>query len=412
MKGKAPRLLIEEWLPAAAIGVECTRERSTGQQPPDKRFHVWWARRPLTASRAAVLGSLLPADFSRDLFEKLLGFWGSSQDIVHGQKLLERAKESGIKVENPHGERAFKNLIRENNYIKAHEAARKLWGSEISVIDPMSGGGSIPLESVRLGFQTIANEYNPVACSILEATLDYPFRHGRDLADKGRKWGMELRKRFNKRVEKYFPQNGFFPLHCYIFARTVPCPDTQHHTPLVPDWHLLKPKTGRRFAAEPVVDKKKGTWKVKIRELGTGAGQLREPPKPAYSDGKGISLFTDLQIPGDYIKAKAQAGEMKSALYAVAFKTNKGLEFHPPEEVDLGAIKEAETELKRLRLGWENTNIIPTENRYKGDCDRSYVYGLTKWADMFSPRQLLCMGVLVDELIGLKKEIIAREGKD
>src|SRR5687767_2236917 len=51
-----PRVFIEEWLPAAAIGVECIRERSTGQQPPDKRLHVWWARRPLTASRAAVLG--------------------------------------------------------------------------------------------------------------------------------------------------------------------------------------------------------------------------------------------------------------------------------------------------------------------------------------------------------------------
>ena len=45
-----PRLLIEEWLPAQAIGVECMRERSTGQQPPDKRLHIWWARRPLTVS--------------------------------------------------------------------------------------------------------------------------------------------------------------------------------------------------------------------------------------------------------------------------------------------------------------------------------------------------------------------------
>ncbi|PIX37112.1 MAG: hypothetical protein COZ57_36020, partial [Armatimonadetes bacterium CG_4_8_14_3_um_filter_66_20] len=49
-----PRLLIEDWLPANAIGVECMRERATGQQPPDKRLHVWWARRPLTVSRAAV----------------------------------------------------------------------------------------------------------------------------------------------------------------------------------------------------------------------------------------------------------------------------------------------------------------------------------------------------------------------
>ena len=45
-----PRVLIEDWLPAAAIGVECIRERSTGQQPPDKRLHAWWGLRPLTPS--------------------------------------------------------------------------------------------------------------------------------------------------------------------------------------------------------------------------------------------------------------------------------------------------------------------------------------------------------------------------
>ena len=96
---KRPRLLIEEWLPAAAIGVECIRERSTGQQPPDKRLHVWWARRPLTVSRAAVLGSLLPADFPRDVFERLLGFWGTSQDILSAQKILDRVKQTKKKVD-------------------------------------------------------------------------------------------------------------------------------------------------------------------------------------------------------------------------------------------------------------------------------------------------------------------------
>jgi hypothetical protein len=52
---KRPRLLIEEWLPAAAIGMECIRERSTGQQPPGKHLHVWWASQPLAVSRAAML---------------------------------------------------------------------------------------------------------------------------------------------------------------------------------------------------------------------------------------------------------------------------------------------------------------------------------------------------------------------
>src|ERR1035438_10412436 len=149
---KRPRLLIEEWLPAAAIGVECIRERSTGQQPPDKRLHVWWARRPLCASRAAVLASLLPADFPREVFERLLGFWGSSKEILAAQRMLNQARDQGgARIQNPHGERAFKRSLREEDLKKVHAAAQKLEDEQIAVIDPMAGGGSIPLESARLG---------------------------------------------------------------------------------------------------------------------------------------------------------------------------------------------------------------------------------------------------------------------
>ena len=362
MSKTPPRLLIEEWLPAAAIGVECMRERgSASALAPHTYLHIWWARRPLTASRAAVLGSLLPADFPRDVFERLLGFWGKSEDILQAQKILDFAKASGVKVSNPHGGRAFKRPLRQDDIAHAHKAVEKLWGKEIKVIDPMAGGGSIPLESARLGFDTIANEYNPVACSVLEATVDYPFRYGEELGRKARKWGAEFRKRFNQRMERFYPKTGFLPPHCYIFARTVPCPDTQFHTPLVPDWHLLKPKSGLRLVAEPVVDKKKGLWTVQIREIGRRAGQLPEAPRPTYGDGKGISLFTNLQIPGDYIKAKAQAGQMNNALYAVALKTPQGLKFQTPEPADLKALDEAEKELAELRSTWEKRNIIPTE---------------------------------------------------
>jgi len=408
-----PRLLIEEWLPAAAMGVECMRERgSASALAPHTYLHVWWARRPLIASRAAVLGSLLPAEFPRDVFERLLGFWGNSKEILQAQRVLDWAKQSNQKVSNPHGNRAFKRGFLIDDLEKAADSVKILWGQSITVIDPMAGGGSIPLECARLGFQTLANEYNSVACSILEATVDYPFRFGDRLGIKAREWGAELRKRFNSRVERFFPKTGFFPPHCYIFARTVPCPDTQFHTPLVPDWHLLKPKSGTSIVAEPAFNKNKGTWSVSIKEIGRLAGQLQEAPRPTYSGGKGISLFTNLQIPADYIKAKAQAGEMKSGLYAVAVKTNKGLTFQPPEPADLKALEEAEKELGRLRSGWEKANVIPVENRIKGDCDRSFVYGLIKWADMFAPRQLLCFGVLIEELLKMRPEIVKAEGQE
>ncbi len=271
------------------------------------------------------------------------------------------------------------------------------------------------MESARLGFHTIADEYNPVACSVLEATVQYPIQFDLSFVNKTKKWGAELRKRFNKHLQHLYPKKGIIEPHCYIFARTVPCPDTQFDTPLVPDWHLLKPKetTKVRIVAEPLVDKAQGTWSVRIRELGRGAGKLPEAPKPTYSKGKGISLFTGRQIPADYIKAKAQAGEMRSALYAVAVKTADGLEFQPPEDIDVLALREAERELQKRQPGWLKNNILPTEEYPQISSDeRPRLYGMPRWIDMFSPRQLLCMGTLVEELRALRPEIIQAEGEE
>src|ERR1035441_3486345 len=66
--------LIERWLPIAEIGIESLRERTPMTPfPAPNRLHVWWARRPLVASRAAILASLLPADADHDKFKRILG---------------------------------------------------------------------------------------------------------------------------------------------------------------------------------------------------------------------------------------------------------------------------------------------------------------------------------------------------
>jgi putative DNA methylase len=151
-----PRLLIEDWLPAAAIGVECMRERgSASALAPTTYLHVWWARRPLTVSRAAVLGSLLPADFPRDVFERLLGFWGSSRDIVAAQRHLDSARARNVRIENPHLGRAFKHGLLEKDLALALGTFKSLWKESPRVIDPMAGGGSIPLEAARLGLEAL-----------------------------------------------------------------------------------------------------------------------------------------------------------------------------------------------------------------------------------------------------------------
>jgi len=183
---------------------------------------------------------------------------------------------------------------------------------------------------------------------------------------------------------------------------------------LFPIWHLSKPKDSEKTAvvAEPVVNDEEGAWHIRIREIGHGAGQLRHPPEPTFSRGKGISLFTKRPIPPDYMKAVAQQGRMRSQLYALVVATPQGLKFQPPEQEDFDALRAAERELARLRPGWERTNIIPTEKRSQGDCDRVVAYGLSTWADLFSPRQLLCMGVLVEELRNVRAQIFAAEKED
>lgn len=415
------RVLIEDWLPAAAIGVECMRERgSASALAPHTYLHVWWARRPLTAARAAVLGSVVPADFPRDLFERLIGFGRPSKELVEVRKLM----DTGFRVDGGFRcDRAFKATLAKKDLDLLYAATEKLWGGEVVTIDPMSGGGSIPLESARLGFRSLANEYNPVACSVLEATVDYPFRFGPDLAVKTRQWAKVWLDRITKRLAKFYPVKPQGFVHAYILTRTVPCPDTQFATPLVPDWYLLKPKSGTQIVAVPKVDKAKGTWVCDMKVVGGGAGQVKDAPKPTYSDGKGVSLFTGNQIPAEYVKAMAQQGRMKVALYAVAVKTPQGLKFLPPDAEDVAAIDAADLEMSKVRSGWEKANVVPTERVPVGDktgdpstpskgTDLPLKRGELLWTDMFTPRQLLCTGVMVEELRNVRAEVLKAESAE
>ena len=76
-KPSRPPVLIESWLPVQEVGVESAiRDSSAAQKPPMNRLHVWWARRPPTTCRAAILASLLPPTVSRKWFLKTLGILG------------------------------------------------------------------------------------------------------------------------------------------------------------------------------------------------------------------------------------------------------------------------------------------------------------------------------------------------
>ena len=156
--------LIERWLPIAELGIEGTRERTPMTPfPAPNRLHVWWARRPLVASRAAVLASLLPADADREKFLHILGIHG---DPVAARRRIDAAKKSNENLgTNPYGyKRAFSYTpsAADMQWIQANCGNPP----EIpTVLDPTAGGGSIPLETHRLGFAGNANDLKPSCCS-------------------------------------------------------------------------------------------------------------------------------------------------------------------------------------------------------------------------------------------------------
>src|SRR5690606_26160548 len=140
--GALSERLIERWLPIAALGEESVRERrSMTALPPTYYLHVWWARRPLVASRAAVLASLLPADADRERFMHVLGIHG---DPVAAKRRIAEANRTGERLgAHAYGyPRAFTWTppLNDREWLRAQ--SERLGIAEPRLLDPTAGGGS------------------------------------------------------------------------------------------------------------------------------------------------------------------------------------------------------------------------------------------------------------------------------
>ena len=415
-----PKLLIEQWLPIEAIGAECMRDASAAKKPPLNRLHVWWARRPLTVSRAAILSSLLPAypteddpevrpwpdrlrslfptfQSYKDWFIRLIGILG---DPVAGKKLIEWAKIENKKLKfNPYGyARAFTINPSEEQLEQLYDLLEWTWGTrEITFCDPMAGGGSIPFEALRYGLTVYANELNPVASVILKATLDYPARFGPSLVEDIKKYGRIWCERVRARLESFFPlatpdENIF----AYLWARVVSCPETGKSVPLSPNWWLRK--GSEPMAVRVIANPKEKRCRFEIVR-GATACMKAHPDKGTVKRGTGISPWTGDAIDGDYIKAEAQAGRMGQQLYAVGIKKIGDFSFRSPTEADEDAVSRAEREVTKKWAAWEASGLIPDEPRHEGRADWAcQIYGATRWSDTYSPRQLLTFATFIETL--------------
>jgi adenine-specific DNA methylase len=300
--------LAEVDFPIAVVSKHAAREKSIRHGHPST-LHLWWARRPLAACRAMLLGLLLPdpcdplcpEDF-RDKARRLLpqvgcGDGETDEKLRHG--LLKfigdfanwdlSAKQSYLEV--------ARGLVR-----AAHDAEPPL------VVDPFAGGGSIPLEALRLGCEAFASDLNPVACLILKVLLEDIPRHGSQLAADLRRVGAEIKRQAEKELAELYPSDpdGATPI-AYLWARTVQCeaPNCGAEIPLVRSFWLCK-KANRRRALKPRVERPRGeTPRVEFEVFEPKAEQ--DVPAGTVTRARATCLCCGTVLPPERVRAQLAA---------------------------------------------------------------------------------------------------------
>ncbi|RUM33048.1 MAG: hypothetical protein DSY33_05620 [Archaeoglobus sp.] len=388
------RAFIEETFPIKEVSDESAREKNI-RHGHISTLHIWWARRPLAASRATAYASLIPAPKDVEDAEKIKNF------------IAELCK--------------WENSLNPTYIEKARNDIRKALGYTPRVLDTFAGGGAIPLEALRLGCETYASDYNPIAVLILKAVLEYPQKYGERLVEDVKKWGEWVLEEAKKEIGRFYPNDvierkGYFgetgeefiPVG-YIWARTIPCqnPSCNAEIPLMRQFWLAK-KDKKKVALYPYVEGKE----VKFRVVGDGYEPMPENFDP--SKGTVRRAIATCLVCGSTVDAKTtrrlfQEGKAGQRMIAVVLHhpNKKGKFYRVANEKDMEVFRQAEEYLAKkveeLRKKWglEPVPDEPTpEGKGKG-AERAFSvrnYGLNTWGDLFNSRQKLALITFVDKV--------------
>jgi len=406
--------LAEVDFPIAVVSKHAAREKSIRHGHPST-LHLWWARRPLASSRAVLLALLLPDPCDRHCPTY---FKGQATEILTA---VRQRPESDAELQTALlwfiGAFANWDMAAHPTYLQVGRSlVQAAHGEEAPlVVDPFAGGGSIPLEALRLGCEAFASDLNPVACLILKVMLEDIPRHGPGVADELRRVGGEIKEAAKRELADLYPADpdGATPI-AYLWARTVRCeaPNCGAEIPLMRSFWLCK-KTKRKRALRYEVHRPAGTTpRVELEVFEPRTDQ--EVPNGTVTRARATCLCCGTVLPPQRVRAQL-AGERGGAdvvfddagrrvggarLSAVVTlrPAASGRYYRLPTEADYAAVRRARDRLARVLAEWERGGRqglcpVPDEPTPTGGgsgAGRAFSvqrYGMFQWGDLFTARQ-------------------------
>lgn len=416
------RRLIEDFIPIREISAESAREKSI-RKGHISTLHLWWARRPLVAARAAVFASLVGAPGSYQKRTTLSKFMVELCQWKAGDVTISKAKKMILEAQRD------RLGLPPETPLKDVPAPK--------VLDMFAGGGAIPLEALRLGCETYAVDLNPVAHIIELCTLVYPQKYGKKLADEVETWGQWVIERVRAEIGDLYPPikvgeviqeqseqmsllgqpkqaqlklaSELTPV-AYLWTRTVKCPNPAcgAQVPLVRQTWLCK-KKNKYVALKVMPNPKTKQVEFDVVEAQTAKG-LGFDPSSGSARGTSTCRHCGTTVKKDHTKAQGKAGGIGQQLMAIVCTTpgEKGKTYlsgneyrqYKPDREDINA--------RLLKLCEETTLTVPDESLSLLDNRNFWIteYGITKFGELFTPRQLLALMTFVKWVRLAHKEMV------
>lgn len=433
------RKFIEYDLPLAEISEQSAREKNIRHGHPST-LHIWWARRPLSSSRTTALAALLDDP---------------------GEENPEKRKEIYELIKKIASWDAVKDG-NDQNIKKAQSLIKEQFGDNLpKVLDPFAGGGSIPLEGMRLGFETFVSDYNPVAVFIEKATIEWPQKFSfkikipSDLVDESKdddlfktineqkhakilqylvqRWANKIIDELKNEIEPYFPTetlennnfiggtikntDGWIPVG-YLWARTIPCqnPSCDAVIPLIRQFWLSK-KSNKKLAYKPVIDYSNKEVNFELLEgsrLKQTIAEGFEPNRGTISRANAKCLICDQITKAKQVRQLSREGKMGERLVVVVLNNpnEPGKRYRLANEKDIELIEQAEIQLSKKIENWQFLESplpiekIPVERKTGSSGFRILLYGFETWMDLFNKRQLLSLISFLEKIKNKRKEIL------